>query len=902
MTLSTRIQILFILLVGLVVGVGYAALQLSVMPTFHKLEGHRAFNDAERMNQIIETEFSFLRSFLIDWAVWDSTYEFVLGMESDFLEEDLIYENFDGLSLDIFYFFDRQGGVKWGEAYDPNTSQKVILEGFANAIFESGLTAASSSSVPPEVSGFVQTSLGPAMFIALPVLRSDEGGPHAGFVLGGRFLRGQLMQDWKDRTKVAFGLFAPDSELLPENIMILDEKGDTGHPPLPPVLEGGTIDIGLPLKDPKGDVAFMLTTHTPRDFTSVGARAVGDAFLLILSFGIALILVFGIVIRRAAIAPLVELTEVIEDIERNQDFSKRSQMIRKDEIGMLSSKFDAMLQRLSSVHEFAIESKKKAELASKSKSQFLARMSHEIRTPMNGIIGMTDVLAKSHLNEKQSRSLSTIRQSADALLGIINDILDFSKIESGKFRLRQFQFNLCDCVFDVCEMFTQMAEDKNIQLKYTIPQDIPKYFVGDGDRLRQVLVNLVGNAIKFTDEGQVSLEVAFLSSDKRDAELKFSIIDTGVGIPDWNRETLFDAFEQVDGSSSRKYGGTGLGLTISSELVSLMGGTIGFESELGVGSTFWFTCCLMPAEHGGQSGGNECPDTESHLETASSLSDCASPQYKASVLVAEDNLVNQEVIRAQLEDMGITPNIVSTGREAVSAFDESSYDIIFMDVQMPDIDGLEATNFIRQIEGDRLTGTRTPIIALTAQVMEGDKDSCLKAGMDDYLSKPVRSEDLSKVLDRWIAEREHHGESTVSVQGDSEEDLSDQSSQTVDPSVLDALRSLQKPGKPDFLDQVLKIYLENASKLILAMEIAVESQNLEEFGKAVHALKSSSANVGAIRLSSLCKRVEEQTRSGLMPNQDLYLELCSESESVNRTLKAELSNVGTRKCRSENQQ
>ena len=380
--------------------------------------------------------------------------------------------------------------------------------------------------------------------------------------------------------------------------------------------------------------------------------------------------------------------------------------------------------------------------ANRAKSEFLANMSHDIRTPMTGVLGMIDLVLSAKLSLRQAEYLGMARSSADSVLSLLNDILDFSKIEAGRLDIAAVPFSVRQWVNEVTRMFDVQVHQKGLDFITEVGPDVPDALIGDTLRLRQVLVNLVGNAVKFTDSGHISVRVGLEAQTSSDVVILVQVTDSGIGISPEKHRMIFDPFSQADGSAARKCSGTGLGLAISAHLVQLMGGRIGVTSALGRGSTFSFSVRLAraAAEASAQLAQGSRPE-------AAERAPVGPPKHSLRILVAEDNVVNQKLVAEVLKRRGHQVSVVGNGREAVDAVNESTFDVVLMDVQMPVMDGFAATGAIRQTDRDAIQ--RTPIMAMTANAMKGDQQKCIQAGMDGYLSKPIDFADLIEIVEKW---------------------------------------------------------------------------------------------------------------------------------------------------------
>ncbi|MEQ1543473.1 ATP-binding protein [Methyloglobulus sp.] len=588
--------------------------------------------------------------------------------------------------------------------------------------------------------------------------------------------------------------------------------------------------------------------------------------------------------------PLLNLMQAMRTVSQEKQFTAHVPKINNDEFGQLVDVYNAMLDEIHSrdtllewqremlaiqvedrtaelssknvelqqVIAEALAAKEDAEASSRAKSQFLSNISHEIRTPMNAILGMADFLWHSDLVDEQRRSVKVMKQSSALLLSVINDILDFSKIEAGKLALSLQNFVCQNLLRDSFELLQIEAKAKDLRYRLQINSELPELVLGDSVRLSQILVNLLSNAVKFTAQGEVTLSVSSQALPEQKVRLYCEITDTGIGISADKLNLIFDAFSQADSTMTRIYRGTGLGLAIAKQLVQLMQGQIGVNSQPGIGSTFWFWV-----------------DLEISKALPKPLKTNNNYRFKAKLLVAEDYPANQLVVQRFLEDLGCQVHLVSNGFEAVKVLKKQHFDLVFMDCQMPFMDGYQATKEIRRDELAEGSGKHIPIIALTAHALSEDETQCKEAGMDEWVTKPFTRQDLSKALQKWLPEQ-----LLISDQPALKTDISTlvkassviEDTTAINMGFFTQQFHLDNIVDLDFITTLTQTFQQDAARTLSNLQQSIESGDAEQIRKLAHGLKSLSTNVASGKLTELCKTMEQAGKNNNLTDTQALLE------------------------------
>ena len=741
MPITTKITIALVGLFALLFGGIWIALQYSIAPRFNELEQSQAFDNLSRAENALEREILHLQSIWDEYGVWDDTYEFMVGRKPSYHSDNFTYDWQEESGVDFYIFLHPDLSIAGGFAIDVVQQSEVSVD----QIFVGGIQPESDLGVlilsREMLSGLTKSAKGLTLISVGPVSKPDSAGDDVGYLIAGRYLNERVLNDLREQTRLNFSLSDDSTQRQSGEIVLAGADNKVLQ------LETDVVITSKIVFAISGAPIARLITMTPRNISGIGKEAIETACLLLL---LAVILCVFCVLRLVnswAARPIEELTDLVKDADMAGLSERHSISKRKDEIGILYASFYNLMTRLAA-NQADLENRvevrtselaaalTEAKRANGAKSDFLANMSHEIRTPMNGVIGMAEVLLSTELDKRQKDLVSIIVSSGANLITVINDILDFSKLEAGKLDLCSESFNLRSSINDIGQLLNARAIAKDIELVVQYPMELPEGIIADEGRIRQILLNLAGNAVKFTDTGHVHINVMGEQQGEK-VHIRIEVSDTGSGIVPDEISRMFEKFEQADASKTRKHEGTGLGLSICKELVELMGGSIGASSELGKGSTFWIEFTA---------------DVDKSVEVFAGAPMIVFDGIR--VLAVDDNPVNRRLIRELMEAWGIRAEVVSSANDGVTALREAQrecdrFHLIITDYHMPDIDG---DTFVSDLQTDEAFAS-IPVIMLSSvdfsRLAEGEATGNYSA----WIPKPIRASQLLDAMAHALSDK-----------------------------------------------------------------------------------------------------------------------------------------------------
>lgn len=825
--MTLRIKTVFAVLFNIVALIFALQLVFShiILSDFEIVERDQMIKQVNRAQDALQSRVEALPVRMLDWANWDDTYAFMNDKNSAYLESNLVTTGVVGLEINFFLYLSDSYEIVYSKSMDFRTGEDTDFPSNIKNNLINTLKTHKNYDEESFFSGLLMVDEDILLFGVRPILTSEGKGPMRGTLIWSRYL-----------TKEEIELISKSVKLPVEIQKFSYNRGSNKDEiKIEPISQNEISGTGV-IRDFYNKPILNIIVKDSRSILAQGIKTKSSVIISIilvgLTFGIACLLALEFTVLKR----IRKLSNGLISIRKSKNLHTRLNYSGSDELGLLGREINNTLEALEENQNALIVAREVAERATEAKSQFVSTMSHEIRTPLNGIIGIVKYLKSTTLPNSLRQHFQIVEDCATSLFGIVNEILDFSKIEAGKMSLEEVSFDLRAELRRVINTVSIKAEEKKLKISCDVDNTVPDFLMGDPTRLGQVLINLLGNGIKFTEYGSVQLKVSLVKSSDGIASMKFSITDTGIGIPTEHQGRIFNAFTQADSSINRKFGGTGLGLSISKNIVSLMGGNLTFKSKFNEGTTFEFTIDLKIS--------NEKRD-ENDIEIGSPVSN------KLRILIVDDVKTNLTVGKLLLEQMGHSVECLSSGEAAIIKLSDDltpiDCDVVFMDLQMPVTSGIEATRYIQR-ENPNL---KIPIVALTAhEESQINKTEIADVKFSGWLTKPLSTDKVNELLIKLFSR----------VSSESIDVRSSNSNLAKFPSGVDQSKLIENCIDLSFVSEIFEIFLDESLILISNLSSGLESDNLKSTTASLHALKGSLNNIGAVcaneasRLEQLAKR------------------------------------------------
>ncbi len=830
MRLYAKVTLVLFALIAVSIVLNFAVFRLYLSQNFAQIENDLVIRNVDRCRSAVRREIEYLATLARDWAQWDDSYEYMASHSREYEDANLDLNAFRDNQLSLVQFYDRGGKLAWGRAVDLESGQDITLDRFSKGFLPASSPLRNPHQPGNSTAGLVLTERGPMLVAASAILTTGGEGPARGVLILGRFLDGAMLKKLGEQVDGLLKVWPVEEDLVPEEEWTRLRK-------LPPA--GGAelvfVDASQVLaytvfSDLDGTPALLMRLGIPRDVSERGRGVAYFAALSIAVVGLLILLTMIRMLQHLIVEPVGELTRGVLEARKSGTAQLPLSLARDDELGTLFREFEGTVKEWE-------QAKRQAERTSQAKSEFLSTVSHELKTPLNSIVGLAELIAKCGSPETCHEHAHKIISESESLVDLINEILDNARIEAGKLDIENVPFSLPRLLSEVVSVMRVHAEQKGLAFNLVEDEHIPMNLMGDPFRIRQVLMNLLSNAIKFTDQGSVTLTVKTRALSSEEVLAYLAVQDTGAGIPDEKKPKIFQRYISSDETTPRKFGSTGLGTAIASDLVKMMGGDIGFESELGKGSTFWFKLRLKQSEAVATAEGRKTQPGDKPPAPRS-----------GHILLVEDYLLSQQVLSAHLRSAGYDVEIARTGKEAVDLAARARYDLILMDVRVPELNGYEAT---KRIRAGGSVNARTPVLAMTAYASDSARRECLEAGMNDFVTKPIRGSTLLAMADKWILGGGGPAEPAPGAQPPRP-----RSAEETRPP-LDWDRAVREfRGEAELVDSLLTTFLQTVRDQLVRMESALKNDDFEVIRSEAHAIKGGAGNLTADNLGAVAGRLE----------------------------------------------